>query len=97
MENIILSPISIDNLGLLIQKSVVAALALSAPQCVPVEEDEKLSIEGLATYLNCTKATVHAYKKRGVFPFYQTGRTIYFKKAEVDAALANTKRTTIKK
>lgn len=49
---------------------------------------ENLDISELAIYLGCTKATVHAYKRRRIFPYYQTGRTIYFKKSEVDAALA---------
>lgn len=48
---------------------------------------DELTITELATYLKCTKSTIHAYKNRGVFPYYQTGRTVFFKKSEVDAAL----------
>lgn len=54
---------------------------------VPAEQPKTFTIGELADYLKCTKATVHAYKKRGVFPYYQTGRTVYFKKSEVDTAL----------
>lgn len=53
----------------------------------PTQQVQTFTIGELADYLNCTKATIHAYKKRGVFPYYQTGRTVYFKKSEVDAAL----------
>ncbi len=59
---------------------------LPKPAAEPQPEQE-FSISGLAHYLNCTKATIHAYKRRGVFPYYQTGRTVYFKKSEVDKAL----------
>lgn len=56
------------------------------------EPNQQFNISELATYLKVTKATVHAYKKRGVFPYYQTGRTVYFKKCEVDNALASAKK-----
>lgn len=87
MENIILSPISLENFELLIKKSVTAALASAQQTHAPIEEAQQFTIAELAAYLKCTKATIHAYKKRGIFKFYQTGRTVYFKKAEVDAAL----------
>lgn len=51
------------------------------------EPEKQFTISELAAYLKCTKATIHAYKNRQVFPYYQTGRTVYFKKSEVDAAL----------
>lgn len=91
MENIILSPISVDRLGQLIQDNVFAALSLANKPTAPVEDSEKFTIEGLAKYLGCTKATIHAYKKRRIFPYYQTGRTVFFKKSEVDKALASNK------
>lgn len=47
-----------------------------------------LSIAQLAEYLGVTKATVFKYKREAVFPFYQAGRTVYFKKHEVDQALS---------
>lgn len=88
MENVILSPISLTSLEQLIQRSVTAAFAISQPTtATTAEQSQTFTISELADYLNCTKATIHAYKKRGVFPYYQTGRTVYFKKNEVDEAL----------
>jgi excisionase family DNA binding protein len=87
MENMILSPISLENFEKLIQKSVTAALALTQPIAPTAEASQQFTISELADYLKCTKATIHAYKRRGIFRYYQTGRTVYFKKAEVDAAL----------
>lgn len=51
------------------------------------EPDQKFSRSQLAEYLNCTLPTIDRYRANGVIPFYQTGRTIYFKKSEVDFAL----------
>ncbi len=56
------------------------------------EPNQQFNIAELANYLKVTKATVHAYKNRGVFPYYQTGRTVYFKKCEVDLALGSVKK-----
>jgi excisionase family DNA binding protein len=50
---------------------------------------EKLSISELAKYLNCSKVTIHNYKKRKLFPYYGTGRLTFFKRSEVDAALCS--------
>ncbi|BAU54658.1 helix-turn-helix domain-containing protein [Mucilaginibacter gotjawali] len=55
-------------------------------------QDQRFDSKGLSDYLGCTPQTICVYKKRGVFPFYQTGRTIYFKKSEVDAALASNRK-----
>ncbi len=81
-----------ESLSRLIQKNVLAALATFKPEPEIILDDERLTIQQLAGYLNVSKATIQAYKKRGVVPFYQTGRTVYFKKSEVDAALANKKK-----
>jgi len=82
----ILSPISLENFEQLIKKSVTAALALTQPH-PPTDPPQQFTITELAAYLRCSKATVHSYKKRGIFKYYQTGRTVYFKKSEIDTAL----------
>ncbi|SOD12393.1 helix-turn-helix domain-containing protein [Pedobacter xixiisoli] len=87
MENIILTSIDIDSLEKIIKNSVAAAIASSIPETTSKDNEQTFSISELAEYLKVTKATIHAYKKRGVFKFYQTGRTVYFIKSEVDAAL----------
>jgi len=56
------------------------------------EEDFTFTAEALAGYLNCSKSTVLRYKRDGVFPFYQAGRSFYFKKQEIDQALSSTKK-----
>lgn len=55
----------------------------------PVEIDQNLSISELAEYLKVSTVTIQKYKSRGIFKFYQAGRTVFFKKSEVDLALAS--------
>src|ERR1041384_3938430 len=46
------------------------------------EEDATFNIPELASFLRCSKVTIHEYKKKGL-PFYKIGRKILFKKSEV--------------
>lgn len=56
------------------------------PTKEPPKEDsgqpEHFNIAGLASFLNCSKVSVHSYKKMGL-PFYRLGRKVLFKKTEV--------------
>ena len=45
-------------------------------------KDEHFTIKQLAAFLNCSKVSIHNYKKLGL-PFYRIGRKILFKKQEV--------------
>lgn len=59
------------------------------PENTVIEEETIFKAEELAKYLGCSKSTVMRYKRHGVFPFYQAGRSFYFKKMEVDKALSS--------
>ena len=73
--------------SLLMMSEMMKSLNLTTP---PVsQEDIRFSIDELAVYLRKSKVTIHRYKANGVIPFHQAGRTVYFKKAEVDAALSS--------
>jgi excisionase family DNA binding protein len=54
-----------------------------------VDQEERFTIAQLAEYLKCSKVTIHAYKNNGVFPFYKAGRTVFFKRSEVDEAMSS--------
>ena len=45
-------------------------------------KEEVFNILELATFLRCSKVSIHNYKKLGM-PFYRIGRKLLFKKAEV--------------
>jgi excisionase family DNA binding protein len=64
-----------------------------APQLAPIElMDAKLNVDELAVYLNCARTTVLKYKRNGVIPFYKGGKSFYFIKSEVNAALSSTRK-----
>lgn len=79
-----------EALDALIRVSIANAfkdLGFKKPEPKHTLTEQTFSIQGLADYLKVTKSTIHSYKNRGVFKYYQTGRTVYFKKSEIDAAL----------
>lgn len=45
-------------------------------------KEEHFNIKELATFLKCSKVSIHQYKKIGL-PFYRIGRKLLFKKTEV--------------
>lgn len=94
MENVFLTSLTIPEVRELFRQEL-ECFFLKNPIFMSheIEYDNQIqfTISELAAYLKCTKATIQSYKKRGIFPYYQTGRTVYFKKLEIDAALAVTK------
>ena len=89
MENVFLTSLTTPEVRHMFREELEKFFDDNKPHQQPEPDREQtFSIAGLAEYLCCTKATIHAYKKRNVFPYYQTGRTVFFKKSEVDAALA---------
>ncbi|RZJ54094.1 MAG: DNA-binding protein [Flavobacterium sp.] len=91
-KNIILSPICFRDLVAEIASEVTGRIYrdLNLSQIIThnSEPEERLTRTQLADYLGVTLPTVDRYRNRSVFPYYQTGRTIYFKKSEVDNALS---------
>ncbi len=65
------------------------AIISPTPLQNPTPVDHKFSILELSKYLGVNMSTVHRYKANGVIPFYKAGRTIFFKKSEVDAAMSS--------
>jgi excisionase family DNA binding protein len=52
-------------------------------------QDQKFNIDELAAYLDTSRSTINRYKNNQAFPFYKVGRTVFFKKSEVDAAMSS--------
>jgi len=97
MENVFLTSLTTPEVRQLFRTELINFFADNLPKAESEHaEDREFNIPQLAEYLKCTKATIHAYKKRGIFPYYQTGRTVYFKKSEVDAALEVSKKKGVK-
>lgn len=85
----IFTNIPLRNLEVLFKRWVNDVIKDSIPTAIPTpnEPEQKFTRLQLANYLNVTLPTIDRYRASGVFPVYQTGRTIYFKKSEVDRAL----------
>lgn len=52
----------------------------------PPDEQRIYGDKELGLYLNCTKQTITRYKRKGMLPFYRTGRKYYYMRAEIDKA-----------
>ena len=48
----------------------------------PDAEDDCMTIQRCAAFLNCSLVSIHNYKKQGL-PYYRVGRKVLFKKSEV--------------
>jgi excisionase family DNA binding protein len=55
----------------------------------PVEQDKMFTVADLAEYWGCSIQSIRQKKLKAELPFYQHGRTILFKKSEIDALTAN--------
>jgi excisionase family DNA binding protein len=83
-----------QNTEILKQLQLLMSLGIIPPPVVTTHNiDQKLSLDELAEYLGKDKSTIHRYKKNGVFPAYQAGRTVFFKKSEVDEAMSSQSKT----
>ncbi|WP_316767985.1 helix-turn-helix domain-containing protein [Pedobacter frigiditerrae] len=94
MENIFLTSLTVPEVREQFKKVLTEFFSeynLSA-QSNSNEPEQRFTRTELAKYLGVTLPTVDRYRERNVFPYYQTGRTIYFKKNEVDNALSVGKR-----
>lgn len=57
---------------------------LSAP--AGYEPEITMSPQQAAEYLGCTVSNVHQKKNSGSLPYHQIGKTVFFKKSEIDEA-----------
>ncbi len=75
-----------------LMKDTAASLLPKLPEPKPHDQEEHFTIEQLRKFLNCSKVTLHNYKKKGM-PYYRIGRKLLFKKSEVlDFMRRNVKR-----
>lgn len=49
------------------------------------EEDELMTIEQLADFINFPKTTIYGFTHGQKIPYYKNGRRLYFKKSEIIA------------
>jgi len=69
---------------------LMQANQIQSPERIPVFTEvvsDQMNISECAKYLNVSESTLHRYKNNRAIPFYKVGRTVYFKRSEVDAAI----------
>lgn len=85
MNDVLLSPIRLNELEILIQNSVERALKAHQPQqVVPAEKTEQLlTIQEAAKFLNLTVPTIYSKVSKGELPFMKRGKRLHFSSTEL--------------
>lgn len=93
MEQIFLTSITLEELLDKITEriNIVLAIKTSERKETPTPED-LLTIEDLERLFKVSKVTIHKWKKRGLIPFYNMNRKVYFKRSEVISSMSHKKR-----
>lgn len=81
MNDILFSPIRIDELEVLIENSVRKALIKAENH--PAPSDELLTIEQAAKFLSLTKPTIYSMVSRGVISSMKRAKRLYFSREEL--------------
>lgn len=82
MEQVLLSPITLNELSKVIEDSVRGAMIRLTPD--PEKPERRIyGIQGLAEFINCSEPTAVKIARSKKFPRYQDGRKIFFLESEV--------------
>ena len=66
----------------LVEETISQRLTTATHEKSKPDEEVTFNIKELASFLRCSKVSIHKYKKKGL-PFYRIGRKILFKKSEI--------------
>src|SRR5688572_4998722 len=84
--NILLSPITLNELESVIRNCVKTELQNFAPEA-PQPEEELMTTGEATKILRVSKVTLSKWRKEGRIKFYRIGTRVRFKKSELMAAL----------
>lgn len=86
MHNLVLSPISTDELIRQISESVTAGVLKAVKKSSDEVSDPWLNLEDLIRYdpQKRTKPTFYGLVSRGEIPHYKKGKKLFFLKSEID-------------
>lgn len=82
-NNILLSPISLDELETRLVSRFKTELLSTAPQTSKETEDEFLTAKQVSKLLGVSLVTLHKWKKEGKIKFHRFGTRIRFKRSEI--------------
>lgn len=82
-----------QNTEILNRLKVIETLGLPSLPSITKESktdpEVRFTITELAQYLNKDRSTILRYKKNGMFKYFQAGKTVFFKRKDVDAAMSS--------
>lgn len=76
--------LSVEELKQIIQSACQEVVQLTAAQRNP---QDLITRQELAEWLKIDLSTIHNWKKRGKITAYSIGNRVYFKRAEIEAAM----------
>ena len=95
MQDFILSPLTLNELEILIYNQVRKALKESLIASSDPVKDELLTIESAAELLSVTVPTVYGYVHQRAIPFMKRRGRLYFSKVELLAWVKSARRSTV--
>lgn len=91
MQNVLLSPIPLDDLKEVFRDCIKSELAIAGRQ-EPPQPDEFITEEEARQLLHISKVTLKKWRDADKIPFYRFGTRIRYKKAELVATASTTKK-----
>lgn len=64
-------------------ESLILDLKHSGGTQLPNQEDQLLTVDGAAEFLDCTKPTIYQKTSKGELPFMKRGKKLYFMKRDL--------------
>jgi excisionase family DNA binding protein len=97
MENILLSPIPLSQMRELIRDEMrlVMQEGFNQSKSSKTEQNEILSVDQAARFVNLAKATIYELTSKRQIPFFKKGKRLYFSKQELYAWIMEGKRKTV--
>ncbi len=83
MQSTMLVSLPMNEFEALIQSIVQRTFKRMFAEWKAPQSDEFITLEEVARLLKKSKVTLHAWKKKGILPFYRLEGNVYFKRDEV--------------
>ncbi|MBT0811056.1 helix-turn-helix domain-containing protein [Litoribacter ruber] len=83
MNDVLFTPLRLNELELLIQKSVAKALRSQSVGELGADDDRPLSISETSDFLHIQKQTLYGYVHKGIIPYSKRAGKLYFCKKDL--------------
>lgn len=87
INDLILSPISMDDFKIVLRDCIKTELSASAPQLPQTPSDDLITENEARDFLHVSKVTLKKWRDENKIPFYRIGTRIRYKKSELITSL----------